>query len=89
MELDITRWAVAVLVVAVPLAATFARFARYDQRVNESFSTREDLLAHLSSGPLASFWVLWPLVVTVGGAFVAAVALVAHWLKVVGGWALG
>jgi hypothetical protein len=89
MELEITRWAVAVLVVAIPLAAAFARFMRYDQRVNESFTTRDDLLAHLNSGPLASFWMTWPLVIVVGGAFVAAVALVAHWLKVVGTWALG
>jgi hypothetical protein len=89
MELEITRWAIAVLVVAVPLAAAFARFMRYDQRVNESFTTREDLLAHLNSGPLASFWMLWPLVIVVGGTFVAAVALVAHWLKVVGDWAIG
>jgi hypothetical protein len=89
VEADITLWAVAVLVVAVPLAAAFARFVRYDQGVNESFTTREDLLAHLNSGPLASFWMLWPFVIAVGGAFVVAVALVAHWLKVVGGWALG
>jgi hypothetical protein len=89
MELDITRWAVAVLVVAVPMAAALARFIRSDQGVNEAFTTREDLLAHLNSGPLASFWLTWPLVIVVGGAFVAAVALVAHWLKVVLGWAIG
>ena len=86
MEYEITLWAVAILVVSIPLALAFARFMRYDQGVNESFTTREDLLAHLNTGPIGSFWMAWPLVIVIGGAFVAAVAIVAHWLKVVLAW---
>ena len=86
MEREITLWAVAVLIVAAPTAIAFAKFMRHDQRNNERFATREDLLAHLDTQALSSFLPSWLLIAFVGGAFVAAVAIVAHWLKTVADW---
>lgn len=83
MEREITIWVVAILIVAAPMSIGFATFMRRDQQANEQFTTREDLLAHLNNQSLAAFWPCWLLITLIGGAFVAAVALVAHWLKVV------
>ncbi|MGL4464117.1 MAG: hypothetical protein ACRC1K_18360 [Planctomycetia bacterium] len=88
MEFDVTVWALAVLFVSIPIGALFSAFGQSDFESYRSFTTREDLLAHLEGmqGPpaLRSFWVCWILVVVLGGAYVAATALAAYWLRALG-----
>jgi hypothetical protein len=56
---------------------------REGRRGTQYHTTREDLLAHLNTQALSSFLPCWLLIAFFGGAFVAAVAIIAHWLKVV------
>jgi hypothetical protein len=81
MDEDITSWAIAVLLVSLPFGWLTAAFCRHEDKTEAAFSTREDLLAHLSAGPLHSPWVCWLLVVIFGGFYVVAVRLVAYLLR--------
>ena len=78
MIYDISFWAVSIILVSLPYAWLLVVLSRYGNDANDPFSEGDD--------PLNSFWVGYLVVVIIGVSYVACVALVAFWLRMVLAW---